>query len=74
MCLLNQVGYFYYFLLLLAEMMERLSKIKDFDLDKLKDMMAKNPHLQERLNGAAVRSQMEEARRMDIEQMRELQK
>ena len=55
-------------------MMERLSKIKDFDLDKLKDMMAKNPHLQERLNGAAVRSQMEEARRMDIEQMRELQK
>ena len=55
---------------------ERLSKIKDLDMDKLKEMMAKNPHLQERLNGghAAVRSQMDEARRVEIEQMRQLQR
>ena len=61
--------------------MDKLRKIKDFDMDKLKDLLAKNPHLQERLSwrGAggkneAVRSKLDEERRLSIEQMRQLQR
>ncbi len=60
----------------LPALMERLSKIKDTDLSKLKEALARNPHLQERLSlpGQGVRNQYDEARRMNIDQMRELQR
>ena len=56
--------------------MERLKGIKGMDMEKLKEMVATNPHLRERLSGvhAEMRSRMEEERRMDIEKMRQLQR
>ena len=56
--------------------MEKMRKIKDVDVDKLKEMIAKNPHLQQRMveSRGAFRNQAEEARRITVEQMRQLQK
>lgn len=56
--------------------MERLKKVKDMDMGKLAEMIAKNPHLQERIaeSRGDFRSQAEEARRITVEQMRQLQK
>lgn len=50
--------------------------MKDVDLVKLREMMAKNPHLQERLMQGKdnVRNQVDEAKRMTVEKMRQLQK
>lgn len=59
-----------------AALMEKMKKIKDLDMDKLKEMIAKNPHLQERMleSRGAFRNQAEEAKRITVEQMRQLQK
>ena len=58
--------------------MERMKKIKDMDMDKLSEMIARNPHLQERImhmeNRGDIRSPVEEAKRITVEQMRQLQK
>ena len=87
--LLSLLFYFiYYFFNSLTGLLDRLKKIKDIDLEKLKDLMARNPHLEERLRGGggggeaggekrdheAIRSQLEEARRLGIEKMRDLQR
>ena len=59
-----------------AALLERLSKVKDVDLKKLQEMIAKNPHLQERLMQGTgdLRNQVDEAKRMTVEKMRQLQK
>lgn len=56
--------------------MERLKKVKDMDMSKLQEMIARNPHLQERIveSRGDYRNQVEEARRITVEQMRQLQK
>ena len=56
--------------------MERMKKVKDLDLNKLAEMLARNPHLQERMMESRpdVRNPVEEAKRITVEQMRQLQK
>ena len=55
--------------------LERLQRVKGMDFDKLREVLANNPHLQERFTqGRDVRNQVDEARRITVEQMRQLQK
>lgn len=62
--------------LLSIELSERLKKVKDVDVQKLTEMIAKHPHMQERMvqSRGDVRNQIQEAQRVTVEQMRQLQK
>ena len=53
---------------------DRLSKVKGMDLAKLREMIARNPHLQERMVQSQGRNQIDEAKRMTVDRMRQLQK
>lgn len=59
-------------------LLEKLSKVRDMDMGKLRELIARNPHLQERIiqsnERGDVRNQMDEAKRMTVEEMRQLQK
>lgn len=61
-----------------AEFMERLNKVKGLDMAKLQEMIANHPHLRDRLLDAqsqgGMRNQADEAKRITVEQMRQLQK
>lgn len=50
--------------------------MKDVDVQKLTEMIAKHPHMQERMvqSRGDVRNQIQEAQRVTVEQMRQLQK
>lgn len=63
-------------MLLFSGLRERLSKVKDVDREKLRELIAKNPHMQERFiqSRENVRNQVDEAKRLTVEQMRQLQK
>ena len=57
--------------------MDRLSKVKGLDMAKLQEMIANHPHLRDRLlnsNSQGMRNQVDEAKRITVEQMRQLQK
>ena len=60
------------------DLLEKLNKVKGMDMNKLRELIAKNPHLQERLmqsnTHGDIRNQMDEAKRMTVEEMRQLQK
>ena len=64
-----------------TEFLERMNKVKGMDMAKLHDLIVNHPHIRERLLNSGnpslhnrVRNQMEEAKRMTVEQMRQLQK
>ncbi len=58
--------------------MDRLNKVKGLDMVKLQQMIVNHPHLRERLMNAkaqgGMRNRVDEAKRITVEQMRQLQK
>lgn len=60
------------------DFVERLNKVKGLDMAKLQEMIVNHPHLRDRLlktnAEGGMRNQVDEAKRITVEQMRQLQK